>query len=509
MHGLPEDLWQKWRRKRRNSLIGFVIIGLFLGIDCSVIFSTLYLYLKDLVKAERPEMWYGLIISLFYVSLSVAGAVWGRWLDHSRRVKFYVTLSLLVQVIGFLSYTIPFSPAYLLVGRTICGVGDPFTSVISGEIFRIYDTESTRPIFLISSVYPLGFLIGPSLNFLFTGIKFNIGKIEINSLNFVGLFMPCLIIVVITLAQYLVHDCSKEFDLKAHMQKIIYESESVPQSRVRVGSHTLITSGSFATSMRSEQSYRYSFAASEEHVRLISTSTQTVPIKQVFKIMVSNKETCLVFVATVVLMYTLFAISALVPLLANDLLKWSLKSLSIMYTAIGISDIVCFLLMATYCKSNKSVYGTCLASIAAHILASSILICIKVLDRNAGRDLSLMIILVPAVTICWTFDSVLIRVIFANMIPSHIQSFSETLRVAFSKGARIGGSFTVAVMLPWLQWWSIVMIVLTVPIFILFVTRWRYFIEPTEISFGSDVFRKASANKLYNSLNKCNENAEL
>ena len=219
MYDLPENTWLEWKRKRRNTLTGFVIIGIAVGIDSSVVFSTLYLYLREIVKTDRPQMWYGLIVAFFFMSSSVFGAFSGRWLDRTRRVRAYVNFSLFVQIVGFLLYTISYHPVILLVGRTICGVGDPFTNVISGEIFRIYDKEgSTRALLWLSSIYSFGFIIGPSLNFAFIGIEFKIGSIVISHLNFIGIFMFVLLFIVIIIVNFLVHDCSMEFDLKHHLQ---------------------------------------------------------------------------------------------------------------------------------------------------------------------------------------------------------------------------------------------------------------------------------------------------
>ena len=78
MYGFEETEWIEWTRKRRNTLTGLVIIGASVGIDSSVVFSTLLLYLRDVVKTGNPEVWYGFIMSFYFIAATLFGMVGGR-----------------------------------------------------------------------------------------------------------------------------------------------------------------------------------------------------------------------------------------------------------------------------------------------------------------------------------------------------------------------------------------------------------------------------------------------
>ena len=80
-------------------------------------------------------------MSFFYVSSVLAGAASGRWSDRTRNVKLYVNIVILVQIIGFAIYLIPYHPIILLVRRTLWGLAFPFLNVTTGEVFRMYDKK--------------------------------------------------------------------------------------------------------------------------------------------------------------------------------------------------------------------------------------------------------------------------------------------------------------------------------------------------------------------------------
>ena len=206
MDCIPEEQWSSWRRKRRHTTIAFFIIGTAEGMDNSVVTSTLYLYLNNLVPTSSPVLYYSFIIAGFYLFSLIFGLLCGRWLDRTRRVRLYVNVMLVVEIFGFLLYSIPYHPLFLLVGRCICGVSEPFVPVVTGEVIRMYgNEESAQVLFFVASAFAVGFAVGPVLTFMFQRVNFRIGSFEVNYLNFIGLFMavllflPCMVLSLATM----------------------------------------------------------------------------------------------------------------------------------------------------------------------------------------------------------------------------------------------------------------------------------------------------------------------
>ena len=70
---VPEQQWTRWKKKRRNTLIGYILVGAMVGLDYSFMFTTLYLYLKDMIETPQPDMYYGVIIAVYSLSSTVTG----------------------------------------------------------------------------------------------------------------------------------------------------------------------------------------------------------------------------------------------------------------------------------------------------------------------------------------------------------------------------------------------------------------------------------------------------
>ena len=507
MYDLPEGMWQDWQRKRRHTLIGLVLIGSSIGIDCSVVFSTLFLYLRDLMKAPRSEMWYGLIISFFFVASVVFGVVCGRWLDRTRKLRSYANITLIVQIVGFLIYIIHWHPMFLLVGRAICGISDPFPGVVSGELFRIYDgKDATVAMVALSSVYAIGFMIGPALNFLFTGIDFHIGSIHVNNLNFIGIFMPCWLILCLLVTNILIHDCSRIFDFKEYLRTHQHDgagenkAETLSLQEDHVDLDDPIKN---KMSMENNNPILDSIDdddGAKESTSLIQTDLreESIPITTVIRSLLSNHDTLLILAATVFFMYGIFAVSALVPLLVTVTLQWGLSHLSVVYLSGGILELLLLFTLGKCVRTNHSIYLMCLLSIISQILNCCVLIAIKVSHRHFERDVFFIVIFSVTLTLGYSFDDVMIKVVFAKMIPSSIQSFSESVRTGLSRVSIIAGCFTVAVVLPWAHWWCVVIMVIYVIILIGFILRRQHLLHPQQIKLvGSDTVERKCYGSTY------------
>ena len=58
------------------------MVATVVGMDYSFMFTTLYLYLRDVVQTQKPGLYYGITISIYLIASFVLGALFGRLVDR-------------------------------------------------------------------------------------------------------------------------------------------------------------------------------------------------------------------------------------------------------------------------------------------------------------------------------------------------------------------------------------------------------------------------------------------
>lgn len=470
-HGnVPEEQWIRWKKKRRNTVIGYMIVGAMVGIDYSFMFTTLYLYLTDMIKTDRPTLFYGIIIAGYSLSSTVFGMICGRWVDRTRKIKLYTICTLTFQIVGCLLYVVNFSVWYPLIGRLICGLGDPFPSVTSGEIIRIYDKEgSTRALWWLASIYSIGSMVGPIVTLFFKDIDLYIWTIHVTQLNVIAIFMAGLLLLTLLSALFLLHDCSAEIDVKNMLQENITDKkrERVQNKDANTGAADEITALLSSPNKGSD---------SVQH---------TIPINILVKTLLNKPDAVLMFVSTFLFMYCLFSSDVLLPLLAQVLLKWSLTALTLILVGNGVIYFILLMIMAKFCTTDRGVYIMSVICIVAQIIMFGTSIAMKLFERDLTRDIVLIVMFVVSWVFSWIIEEVIIRCMLAKMVPSNAQSFVETMRNGVSRLSTIFASISAPLVLPFLHWWSASLIVVIFILLLAFIVRKKSLLNIKEIDFDS------------------------
>ena len=142
---------------------------------------------------------------MYSCSSTLLSLICGRLIEKYRKMRLYANIALVLQIFGSLVYVISFSPAYLLIGRSISGVGDTFSSTSSGETVRLFNShQATSNLWKIAATYLVGFGLGPGLGILFKNISFDIWLIHVDYTNFVGIFIAGLLFTALIVANALI-----------------------------------------------------------------------------------------------------------------------------------------------------------------------------------------------------------------------------------------------------------------------------------------------------------------
>ena len=530
MKNISQQEWIEWKKKRRHTLIGFVIVGTIVGIDYSFMFTTLYRYLKDMIKTDKPGVFYGLIIGIYCMASTMFGLILARWVDRYRKVKLFTIIVLILQIIGIILYVIPTSVVYAMVGRFICGIGDPYTSVCSGEVVRIYNQEEgTSAIWWLAACYSLGFMIGPVFVFFFKNVDFYIAGIHFNQLNSVGILVAGFLIIALIAVYFLIHDCSAIIDLKMYLkengrlntgidditteipvEKSTFKSKVseakftlnpsctqvekncssdgftlIPEKRCPTNSERILLLNKDENDL-SVKNNSANYSVNDGGSAQMTRSWETESMSSILCALLTNVDALLMYISTSVFVYSLFALDVILPLLSDVVLHWSLTALTVILVANGIVYFALILISSKYCVTDRTVYYLLIISITSVILTFVIIILIKQFNGDLTASVVMMAIFVVLWALGWVVEEVLIRCTLAKMVPSTCQSFTEAIRNSVSRLSMILAAITVPLSLPYLNQWCTGLIIINAVLLVAFLMRRRSLLLVREVEFRSN-----------------------
>lgn len=460
------------RVQRRNTLVGYLIISAVVGLDYTYMLTTLYLYLRDMVKVEKPCIYYGLIVASYIISSTLFGALSGKWVEKTRMMKAYINLIIIVQIVGCLLYVCHFHLFFAWIGRFIAGIGQPFPSVATGEIIRIFDKEeSTRALWWLASVYTIGGMVGPIIVLLFQNVDCYIDKLHITQLNAVSIFMAIVLMITLVIVEFLIHD---------------YSRESSSSSGVGSRSERSRRETSRATETRSDSSEDdYGRNTYDTELETEDESTDHVEVSVVLKGLLTSSNAVLMFVSTLWFMYNLFSTLILLPLIVLIILKWNLSALAVVIITDGLLYFFLLMLMSKYCTTDKAVYAMTIISILAQICMLCVIISMKLLPRNLSRDIMLMVLLLLFGAFGWFIEEVLLSWMLVQMVPANCQSFTNSLRNGVSRFSEIAAAVSAPVILPTIQYWAYSLGTIVFLLLLIFLAKRKSLMNIKTIAFDS------------------------
>ena len=213
---------QQWLKNRQTMSKIFFFITLILGIEYSLTFATLLVYLKDFLQVKnRLDVFYSCISGAYYVSMIISAVFIGKIFDRIRRTRLILSIVLALMTLGNVMYTIPISPYLLLIGRLLSGLGGCLRPIIVSELTRSFTPdEIISQMSAISCAFIIGFTVGPCINFAFVKADFWLFGVHIKYANGASLVATFLYMFAFFICLFFVSDLSRKFDLK---EALIYQ----------------------------------------------------------------------------------------------------------------------------------------------------------------------------------------------------------------------------------------------------------------------------------------------
>ena len=410
MPKLSPDAYQKWLNMRKHSMIIFVCQSLLLGMDTSLTFLNLYMYLKVVVEPDMILLYYSIISVVFYIPSLCFGGIIGYFVDRYRNVRLtFFTINTLM-IVGNLLYALPYSPWFLMVGRGLVGAGGPLRSIMAGEVARSFpaSTLSTKLSYMGLS-YMLGYIAAPAFNVAFRNVEFTIMSWKVSYLNIPGVYMAVFFSIMQVMSVVMLSNLSKIYDFKMEtMKDMVSEDADVdsPNEEAEDSTHLL---------SRSEE---------------VSSSIHTL------RKMFANFDIVLILSLAFFQYYFTNCFEMWLPLIVIEKMHWTITTLGFIHIGLGITCIMPCLFFICYNPSNKMVFCIVLSAELGLILIHLIFVVLFHYSNNLFLNIVLWITYCVLYLPSMVVDEVFLVATLAQMVSSKYQVFADGIRLTVY---RMGG----------------------------------------------------------------------
>ena len=204
-----------WQKKRKWMFINNCFGAIAYGLSLNAYLPTEYLYLKETVKVEKPELYFGLSHFMLYFSGAISGIIASIYADYTKNIREICLFENVLNIIGNLMYSLYYSPYLILFGQLLIGSTAARMTSVTGEISRVYEkNEITNKIAVLGAFSVIGCVLGPCLTFLFQYIDVAIGNWTWNIGNMIGIMMIGFYFFQFVMNYFTLFNVSKEFTLK-------------------------------------------------------------------------------------------------------------------------------------------------------------------------------------------------------------------------------------------------------------------------------------------------------
>ena len=277
-----------------------------------------------------------------------------------------------------------------VAARFIQGFGEVNVSLMTAEIARVFPRdECTKKIANIVACYTGAFIISPGLGIVFKYIDFVIAGFRVNFGNFPGLLMAVLFSCIFIVASHKCHNLSKEYDLK--------EQEALNNNKAK----------EFRSKTTRIQFKSYDLFRKIDYVLLIGIG-----------FMMSYSLVSFLEVGFPIISSTYFGLET--------------QFVSGMFLASGVLFMILLQIIKRISK-NVNDSTLLLAGLCVFFITTGLLLAVTIIkDHHRILGISLLVCFVLILSVCWSVEQVFVKTILAKMIPSEVQAFGESTRRAAS-----------------------------------------------------------------------------
>ena len=473
---------KKWEEKRRMTFYVFIYQTFITGVEYSIAFLTLWIYITTLVPTDHPKLFYGLIAASSILPGFILSGVVGRWVDKTRSVRLTLIVCNTIVIIGNLLYVVYLSPWFLVVARFICGLSGTLRPVITGlvwsGIIRSFPgREMSKKLSTKGMAFFAGLILGPAMNFIFRSVNFHIGDIHVTFANVLGFYMAGLFICADILTILFVSDLSKEYDLKAYEEKA--ESDSKSQMTDTENAQ-LFKNEDVKTSdeegFNNDNVQKKTLKDDDDGCDDEKPSSTDIPLK-----MLQNFDILFIFMLTYVLYFWMIGFDMWLPMLVVNTLQMGVNELTVLVSISAILTIVILLFFTKKTLSDRDMFNLSIVCLIALGVMQFIIVLLKTFHLSYVANMVLLVLWEIMFSMPTLIDDIFTVTFLAKVTSTKFQTFAESFRQCASLAGSMTALLTSAIAFDVSEYVCIGGIVLDVLLVIILIVRRKTFLKPSLI----------------------------
>eukprot|EP00111_Clytia_hemisphaerica_P016341 TCONS_00048385-protein len=493
---------KKWLQNRRQTTSTFILMNISLGIEQSITFASLFIYLKDVlhVSGNRLTTFYSAISGIYFLSQIISSLALTRIFDKYRRLKLTFFIVNNFTIAGNALYTLPYSPWCLLAGRLISGVAGCIKPIMVSELTRSFPKDELLPqISRFAFAFSVGFTLGPFVNFVFLKADFQFLGIPITYANGAGLLITFLFILMQILTVFFVTDLSREFDLKkSHKESQILEKER------------LLETQSLNEKEKIDLDLGNSGFDSKEELTLIEDTSDGQPCQPTLDLdnenhddvsapmlprepdksiqnslwtLFTSIDVVLIFIFSFFVFFELITYDSWIPMLCTEILHWGIVEINLIFLGNGIAVGIIYLACYFRPPAKEQFYTQAVYSFVAGVCLYAVFLYFSLGIEITWLNVLLWFVYIFLVAVMIVLERLFLMNTLVQMVPSEIQAFTEGIRLSFSRTGAAIGLFTAAFSFGILFYFCAVCMLVTMVLLALLIWRKKHFQNPKMINF--------------------------
>ena len=389
---------EKWRRERKETLAIFCLHFFAIGMDYTIIQSTLWTYIKQGMHTSQPKLIYGVISSVVFIFPLFLNLFISRWFDEHRRLKLVAIVMNALATVGYVLYIIPSSPWFPIFGMTLFGVVLVFNVIVYSEILRVYkNDEIPGKLSLIMIAYSLGEITGPIIVKLLDKVDFWVGSLHIMFFTMPSVIVVIFSIIKLILMFFFLHDISRKHKLNVN----------------------------------------------EPQAEETGTSEITIPMSWFHKLISTfGVDAILLLFQQFYSSYFTTLYPRLIPLIM-DTLGYNNLDVDLCFIAVSVFITIFSFIVIKTRPSSLGIFNFGILSLLFLMLGNIIIIIIRK-DLNDVVTWILLIAFLACYSFCWISVNTFINFTFGRLFDSSNQSFAEGIRLVVQLTGSIIASFASA-----------------------------------------------------------------